>query len=64
MINTDNSGILVQTKTGKFGRTFHKKGIIKGKIPVYLEKTPGKFDFKNEAILCDPETLKQRGFID
>lgn len=29
-------GYLVETKSGKQGRTYHNKGTINGKIPVYL----------------------------
>lgn len=31
-----NPGKLVETKSGKIGRTFNSKGLIKGKVPVYL----------------------------
>jgi hypothetical protein len=31
-----NSGIIVRTKAGKLGRTYLSKGIINGKVPVYL----------------------------
>ena len=31
-----NTGYLVKTKYGKSGRTYHDKGIINGKVPVYL----------------------------
>ena len=30
------SGYLVKTKRGKLGRTVHEKGVVGGKIPVYL----------------------------
>lgn len=73
MIDGKKSGYLVETKAGKLGRTIHEKGIINGKIPVYLatdireHKESGlkvPFKFSNKAILCDPKTLKQIGFID
>lgn len=57
-----NSGYIVETKSGKKGRTFHNKGMINGKIPVYLERD--KFKYESNAILCDPQTLKTIGFID
>lgn len=52
-----NPGYLVETKTGKKGRTYHSKDMINGKVPAYLidNSTP---------ILCDPKTLKIIGFID
>lgn len=31
-----NPGYLVTTKNGLQGRTYHSKGLINGKIPVYL----------------------------
>ena len=75
-MNRKNSGQLVKTKDGKIGRTYNSKGLINGKIPVYLaisfERLPvkgGAFeDFPSEysekAILCDPKTLKPFGMID
>lgn len=59
-----NPGKLVLTKSGKRGRTFDEKGLVKEKVPVYLEKTEKKFDFGTDAILCDPESLKIIGYID
>jgi hypothetical protein len=61
-MSTKKSGYIVETKDGKKGRTFHSKGIINDKIPVYLETSP--FQYATQAILCDPKTLKLRGFID
>jgi hypothetical protein len=61
-MNTKNSGYIVETKDGKKGRTYHSKGLINKKVPVYLEVAP--FQYATQAILCDPKTLKQRGFID
>jgi hypothetical protein len=52
-----NSGYLVETKTGKRGRTYHNKGMINGKIPVYLEGIEA-------PMLCDKDTLKLIGFVD
>lgn len=69
-----NSGLLVETKYGKQGRTFNNKGIVNGKVPVYLATKFTEFkddpelkiaiEFEETAILCDPATLKQIGFID
>lgn len=60
----ENSGYLVETKTGKRGRTYHSKGLINGKVPVYLEDENKKLSFSDNAILCDPATLRIIGFID
>lgn len=51
------SGYLVTTKKGLQGRTFHSKGLINGKVPVYIgeNKTP---------MLCAPDSLKLNGFVD
>lgn len=57
-----NPGYLVKTKTGKIGRTYHSKESINGKIPVYLEIK--RHEYSENAILCDPKTLEQIGFID
>ena len=50
-----NAGRMVQTKNGLIGRTFNNEEPINGKIRVYTEK--GK-------LLCSPETLILKGFID
>lgn len=50
-----NSGKLVETKTGLVGRTYNHENLINGKIRVYTDK--GK-------LLCNPTTLKLKGFID
>lgn len=62
------SGYLVTTKNGHRGRTYHKDKLVNGKIPVYLvnvDMSP-KLDSKGQQmkVLCDPETLNMRGFID
>ena len=51
-----DSGMIVTTKSGKKGRTYNSKGLINGKVPVYLE-SDRKFIFSNDAVLCSPETL-------
>jgi len=58
----ENAGYLVITKSGKSGRTYHNKGLINEKIPVYLEVK--EHEYADKAILCDPSTLKLVGFID
>lgn len=50
-----NAGHLVETKTGLLGRTYSHESLINGKVRVYTDK--GK-------LLCDPSTLKLKGFID
>lgn len=61
---TRNAGYLVITKSGKPGRTFHCKGLIKDKVPVYLELEGHPHCYEDKAILCDPKTLQTIGFID
>jgi len=61
-LTQSQSGFLVETKDGKRGATYHSKGLINGKVPVYLEIDEP--NFSNKAILCSPETLKKIGFID
>ena len=50
-----NAGYLVETKKGINGRTYHCELFINEKIIVHTEK--GK-------LLCVPNTLKLKGFID
>lgn len=60
-----NPGSIVVTQKGKKGRTYNSKGIINGKVPVYMfenNEVTGKSD--KMAILCKPESLKVIGFID
>lgn len=57
-----NAGYLVTTKKGLKGRTYHSKGLVKGKLPVYLENEDGSF--KTIALLCDIATVIKNGFID
>jgi len=49
-------GYLVEHKSGKTGRTYHSKGLINGKVPVYMEGMP--------PMLCKTESFKIIGFID
>ncbi len=55
-------GYLVKTKKGLRGRTYHNKGLVNNKTPVYLEKSEDEFE--EQAILCDPLSLTKIGFID
>jgi hypothetical protein len=67
-----NPGTLVQTKSGKVGRTFNRDPEVDGKIPVYLSDFNIKdFEegyepkiFNGPKLLCSPGTLKIIGFID
>ena len=70
-IDIKKSGYLVETKDGKLGRTRHDKGIVNGKVPVYIATKVQDFDglkvpveFSDTGTLCDPKTLKHIGFID
>ena len=66
IMGRSNSGVIVIIKSGKKGRTYHKKGFINGKVPVYLEQNEGQLDFSDKvvAVLCVPESLKIIGYID
>lgn len=48
------AGTLVETKTGLIGRTYNNEELIGGKVRVYTDKG---------NLLCTPETLKLKGFI-
>ena len=54
-----DSGYLVETKTGKKGRTYHRDNKVNGKIVVYID-----VDGKEVKMLCDPETVKIIGYVD
>ena len=54
-IPNKNAGQLVETKKGLTGITYNHEDLINGKIRVYTEK--GK-------LLCNPNTLILKGFID
>lgn len=49
-----NAGQIVETKTGLSGRTYNHEELINGKVRVYTDK--GK-------MLCDPATLRLKGFV-
>jgi hypothetical protein len=51
----DNAGYLVEARSGK-GRTYHNKDFVNGKVQVFLDD--------GRKMLCDPKTLKLKGFID
>lgn len=55
-----DSGCLVETKTGKKGRTYYREGLINKKMIVHI-KTEDKKEVK---MLCDPETVKIIGYVD
>lgn len=50
-----NAGRIVETKSGLVGRTYNIEEPINGKLIVHTEK--GK-------LLCSPETLTLKGFVD
>lgn len=51
------AGYLVETKTGKKGKTYHHEKSVNGKTVVHVEN-------KEVKMLCDPNTLKITGFFD
>lgn len=59
-----NPGKIVIIKGGKRGRTFNVKGLINGKVPVYLEQDDKPLHWHEQAILCDPKTMTIIGHID
>jgi hypothetical protein len=54
-----DSGYLVETKTGKQGRTYHIEGLINKKMIVHVE-----INGKEVKMLCDPKTVKIIGYTD
>lgn len=57
-----NPGRIVVMKDGRRGRTYNKKGLIQGKVPVHpfgIEQLDG-----SKPMLCKPEDLIVIGFID
>jgi hypothetical protein len=54
------SGYLVETKTGKKGRTYHKEGLVNKKTVVHIINDDGT----ETKLLCDPKSLKIIGYID
>jgi hypothetical protein len=58
-MSTD-AGYLVETKTGKQGRTYHREGLLNKKKVVHIIDENGK----EIKMLCDPRTIKIIGYID
>jgi hypothetical protein len=54
-----DSGCLVETKSGKIGRTYHREGLVNKKMVVHIEE-----DGKTIKMLCDPKTIKITGYVD
>ena len=54
-----DSGCLVETKTGKQGRTYHREGLVNKKMVVHVE-----VDGNDIKMLCDPHSVKIIGYID
>ncbi|MFA5366612.1 MAG: hypothetical protein WC333_01905 [Dehalococcoidia bacterium] len=54
-----DSGCLVETKSGKQGRTYHREGLVNKKMIVHLD-----IDGKDVKMLCDPKTVKIVGYVD
>ena len=54
-----DAGYLVETKTGKKGRTYHREKKINKKTVVHID-----VDGKDVKMLCDPNSLKIIGFVD
>ena len=55
-----DSGYLVETKTGKQGRTFHRERLINDKLIVYVDIEEEKI----KKFLCDSQTVKIIGYVD
>jgi len=49
------SGRIVETRSGLTGRTYNHEDLVNGKVKVYTD---------NGKLLCSPETLSVKGFID
>jgi hypothetical protein len=54
-----DAGYLVETKTGKKGRTYHREGQVNKKTVVHIEE-----DGKTIKMLCDPKSIKITGYVD
>lgn len=67
-----NPGYAVELKDGRLGRTFHSKGMINGKVPVYLATEVKEFEdgfkcavaYSDSGTLIDPKEAKIIGHID
>lgn len=51
------AGYIVETQEGKIGRTYHYKGTINKKLPVYF---PGE----EKPVLFSRDKIKVTGYID
>jgi len=56
IMESKGAGQLVETKSGKTGRTYNNENLINGKYQVHC--TDGS------KLLCSPENLTLKGFID
>lgn len=56
-----DSGCLVETKSGKRGRTYYRDKLVNKKVIVYVE-----VEGKDEPLkmLCDPKTVTVIGYVD
>lgn len=54
-----DSGYLVETKSGKTGRTYHREGLVNKKMVVHVD-----IDGKDVKMLCDPKSIKIIGYAD
>ncbi len=52
-----NSGCLVETKSGKQGRTYYREKLINKKLVVHIEGM-------SVPMLCDPKSVKIIGYVD
>ena len=57
-----DSGYLVETKTGKQGRTYHRERLLNGKLIVHIETD--EENSQNLNYLCDPQSVKIIGYVD
>jgi hypothetical protein len=52
-----NPGYLVETKTGKQGKIYHREGLVNKKTVVHIKEM-------KLPMLCDPKSLKIIGYFD
>lgn len=67
-MSRETSGLIVYTRSGHYGRTYHKEKSVNGKIIVHLLTSDYKpqMDDKGQQkkLLCDPSTLTLTGYVD
>jgi hypothetical protein len=70
-MNPTNAGYIVKTQDGRIGRTFHCKGLINRKVPVFVAiETKEEHDmtvpisFSEKGVLIQIEKLELIGHID